>query len=61
MIQRPHSLVSRSPLHRYYAFGLGIRSDLQLPELARDLSAATLDGGVVPEITNAEGSHHDWP
>ena len=61
MIQRPHSLVSRSPLHRYYAFGLGIRSDLQLPELARDLSAATLDGGVVPEITIAEGSHHDWP
>jgi len=51
----------RKLLHRHYAFGLGIRSDLQLPELAQDLLAATLDGGAVPEITIDEGSHHDWP
>jgi hypothetical protein len=51
----------RNLLHRYSAFGLGIRSDLQLPEMARDLSEATLDGGAVPEITIDEGSHHDWP
>lgn len=48
-------------MHRYTAFGLGIRSDLQLPELAQDLAAATLAGAALPEITIAEGSHQDWP
>jgi hypothetical protein len=48
-------------LHRYTAFGLGIRSDLQLSELTQDLATANLTGGVVPEITIDEGSHHDWP
>ena len=41
----------RNLLHRHSAFGLGIRSDLQLPELTRDLSAATLDGGGAPALT----------
>jgi hypothetical protein len=48
-------------VYRHSAFGLRIRSDLQLPELTRDLSAATLEGGTAPEITIAEASHHDWP
>lgn len=48
-------------MHRYTAFGLGIRSDLQLSELTQDLATANLAGGVVPEITIEEGSHHDWP
>lgn len=48
-------------MHSYTAFGLRISSDLQLPELAQDLAAATLAGDAVPEISIAEGSHHDWP
>jgi hypothetical protein len=51
----------RKLLHRHCAFGRGIRSDLRLPELAQDLVAATLDGGVAPEIRIAESNHHDWP
>ena len=53
--------VLQHTLYQYFVFGLGIRSDLQLPELAQDLAAATFDGGTTPEITIAEGSHHDWP
>jgi len=48
-------------MHSYTAFGLRISSDLQLPELAQDLAAATFAGAAVPEISIAEGSHHDWP
>jgi hypothetical protein len=48
-------------MHSYTAFGLRISSDLQLPELAQDLAAATLAGDAVPEISIAEGNHHDWP
>jgi len=32
-----------------------------LLELAQDLAAATFAGAAVPEISNAVGSHHDWP
>lgn len=48
-------------MHSYTAFGLRISSDLPLPELAQDLAAATLAGAAVPEISIAEGNHHDWP
>ena len=54
--------MSSSPLHRYAAFGLGIGSDLQLPELPGVNATSPFSGSpAAPDITIAEGSHHDWP
>lgn len=54
--------MSRSPLHRYTAFGLGIGSDLQLPEFPLDKDSETVGRkSAALDVSIAEISHHDWP
>ena len=62
LIQGLNQLVNRKLLQRFTGYGLGIGSDLNLPELPRVPSSETL--GVItapPDITITESSHRDWP